>query len=156
MKKLDLGQTLSILANIGVILGIVFLAYELRQNTQAVRLNAVQFQASEEAAFNRLWTDPVIARVRVAMETEGYENLSREQQLQIYGSVQSFLRIQQGLYYQLQQGGLDPNYWSGRQRQLIRLFERPEFLEVWNQEGYAYDDAFRDYIDSIVIPKISQ
>ena len=156
MKKLDLGQTLSILANIGVILGIVFLAYELRQNTQAVRLNAVQFQASEEAAFNRLWTDPVIARVRVAMETEGYENLSREQQLQIYGSVQSFLRIQQGLYYQLQQGGLDPNYWSGRQRQLIRLFERPEFRDVWNQEGYAYDDAFRDYIDSIVVPKMSQ
>lgn len=156
MSKLGLGQTLSILANTGVILGIVFLAFELRQNTQAVRLNAVQFQASEEAAFNRLWTDPAIARARVAMETDGYENLSREQQLQIYGSVQSFLRIQQGLYYQLEQGGLDPNYWSGRQRQLTQLFRRPEFLEVWKQEGYAYDDAFREYIDNVVIPRASR
>lgn len=156
MKKIDLGQAFSILANIGVVLGIVFLAYELRQNTRAVRLNAVQFQASEEAAFNRLWTDPAIARVRVALETHGYESLSREQQLQIYGSVQSFLRIQQGLYYQLEQGGLDPNYWSGRQRQLTQLFKRPEFLEVWNQEGYAYDDAFREYIDSVVISQESR
>ena len=34
MKKIDLGQTISILANVGVIAGIVFLGYELRQNNQ--------------------------------------------------------------------------------------------------------------------------
>ena len=32
MKKIDLGQTITILANVGVIAGIVFLAFELRQN----------------------------------------------------------------------------------------------------------------------------
>jgi hypothetical protein len=32
MKKIDLGQTMNTLANIGVILGIVFLAFELRQS----------------------------------------------------------------------------------------------------------------------------
>lgn len=47
MRKIDLGQTISILANIGVIAGIVFLGYELRQNT---RLLDVQIRAE---AFNR-------------------------------------------------------------------------------------------------------
>jgi hypothetical protein len=32
MKKIDLGQTVNTLANIGVIAGIVFLGFELRQN----------------------------------------------------------------------------------------------------------------------------
>ncbi len=32
MKKLDLSQTIGILANLGVIAGIVFLAFEIRQN----------------------------------------------------------------------------------------------------------------------------
>ena len=32
MKKIDLGQTITILANLGVIAGIVFLAIEVRQN----------------------------------------------------------------------------------------------------------------------------
>jgi hypothetical protein len=32
MKQVDLGQTISIFANIGVIAGIVFLGFELRQN----------------------------------------------------------------------------------------------------------------------------
>jgi len=34
LKKLDLGQTITILANVGVIAGIVFLAIELRQNNE--------------------------------------------------------------------------------------------------------------------------
>ncbi len=33
MKKIDLGQTISILANFGVIAGIVFLGLEIRQST---------------------------------------------------------------------------------------------------------------------------
>ena len=34
MKKLDLGQSITILANVGVIAGIIFLAVELRQNNE--------------------------------------------------------------------------------------------------------------------------
>lgn len=37
MKKVDLGQAITILANLGVIAGIVFLAVEIQQNTAAIR-----------------------------------------------------------------------------------------------------------------------
>ena len=37
MKKIDLGQTVSTLANVGVIAGIVFLAVELRQNNELLQ-----------------------------------------------------------------------------------------------------------------------
>ncbi len=42
MKKISLGQTITILANIGVIAGIVFLRFEMRQNTIAVKSTAAQ------------------------------------------------------------------------------------------------------------------
>ena len=45
MKKIDLGQTVAILANVGVIAGIVFLGYELRQNNELM---------AAEQRFNRL------------------------------------------------------------------------------------------------------
>ena len=45
MKKIDLGQAISLLANVGVIIGLAFLAFELRQNNE--------FMAAE-ARFNRL------------------------------------------------------------------------------------------------------
>ena len=45
MKKINLGQTITIFANIGVIGGILLLAYELRQNNE--------FMGAQER-FNRL------------------------------------------------------------------------------------------------------
>ena len=45
MKKIDIGQTITILANVGVIAGIVFLAFELRQNNSLL---------AAQASFSRL------------------------------------------------------------------------------------------------------
>ena len=39
MKKIDLGQAIGILANVGVTAGIVFLGMELRQNNELVVAN---------------------------------------------------------------------------------------------------------------------
>jgi len=50
MKKIDLGQMITILANIGVIAGIVFLALELRQNNELLLAEAsyAQFNVQRE------------------------------------------------------------------------------------------------------------
>lgn len=37
MKKIDFGQTIAILANLGVIAGIIFLVFELQQNNEMIR-----------------------------------------------------------------------------------------------------------------------
>ena len=46
MKKIDLGQTINILANVGVIAGIVFLAFELQQNNELLgaQIQAYRFE----------------------------------------------------------------------------------------------------------------
>jgi len=53
MKKIELGQTISILANLGVIAGIVFLGLELQQNNTL--LNA-QIRAAR-AQVRIVWND---------------------------------------------------------------------------------------------------
>jgi len=52
MKKFDLGQTISILANVGVIAGIVFLAIEVAQNTESLEetRNLAIAQAQQDRA----------------------------------------------------------------------------------------------------------
>ena len=52
MKKIDLGQTMTVLANIGVIIGIVFLVFELDQNNKQLRAQA-QFNYMESRANTR-------------------------------------------------------------------------------------------------------
>jgi len=42
MKKVDFGQAVQVIANLGVIGGIILLAYEISQNSDAIRLQAAQ------------------------------------------------------------------------------------------------------------------
>ena len=48
MKRIELGQTLSTLANFGVIAGIIFLAFELQQNNELLEAQTSYAQFSVE------------------------------------------------------------------------------------------------------------
>jgi hypothetical protein len=56
MKRIDLGQTIGILANLGVIAGIVFLAVELRQNNELLLAQASysQYNINRERRLTRI------------------------------------------------------------------------------------------------------
>ena len=66
MKKIDLGQTINTLANIGVIAGIVFLVVELRQNNAALESQSRLSHAEKRSEyFVRLSTDPMLMPIMV-------------------------------------------------------------------------------------------
>ena len=53
MKKIDMGQTVQILANVGVIAGIIFLGLELRQNNSLLTAQTLYNQFSIERETRR-------------------------------------------------------------------------------------------------------
>ncbi len=58
MKKIDLGQTITILANVGVIAGIVFLGLELAQNNELLAAQARYNLRVQRAESNRMAMEP--------------------------------------------------------------------------------------------------
>lgn len=70
MKKLSLGESLQLLGNVGVIVGILLLAYELNQNREFAR---IQFSTSNNAAFQefeRAMLNPELASVWAIAATD--------------------------------------------------------------------------------------
>ena len=64
MKKLDLGQTITILANAGVIAGIIFLGVELQQNNELMRAEARDAQNVRLHEFvQQVYTVPELAEI---------------------------------------------------------------------------------------------
>ena len=51
MKNINIGQVIQIVANVGVIAGIVFLGYELRQNSEALDAQARYNHAEARSSF---------------------------------------------------------------------------------------------------------
>jgi len=63
MKKIDLGQAITILANVGVIIGIVFLAIEIRYASDATRLQTIESVSAGWFHLNdAVIRDPQVAR----------------------------------------------------------------------------------------------
>ena len=57
MKKIDLGQAVGIVANLGVIAGIVFLGVELRQNNELLLEEAQRARAQAFRENQGVWAD---------------------------------------------------------------------------------------------------
>jgi len=82
MKKIDLGQTIGILANLGVIAGIAFLAVELSQNNQLLEYEARQAQLNIRKDVNLFIAgNNQLAGVLAKMEAR--DDLTPAEQIQI-------------------------------------------------------------------------
>ncbi len=85
MKKIDLGQALNTFANIGVIAGIIFLAYELNQNNKFLELEA---KATRVQIILDGWeliaSDPALVTLMIKDRNEEVLTATEEMQLNAY------------------------------------------------------------------------
>ncbi len=106
MKKLDLGQTIGIVANLGVIAGIGFLAFELQQNNELMRAEA-RFAQSERALdiFSRITNSPGLAEAYAKLRTG--EELSEVEQVHLQAHVISVYRNFEWQFEEMRLGTID-------------------------------------------------
>ena len=105
MKKIDLGQTINILANVGVIAGIVFLAFELQQNNE---LLGAQIQAYRFETY-RGFADGIQANTTLAgamTKTENGEALTGTEDVLLRATVLNLFRSWQWQYTEAREGRL--------------------------------------------------
>ena len=130
MKKIDTGQALTIVANLGVIAGIVFLGYELRQNQVVV-------QAQTRNEITRMFVDTSRADISTNMvdivdRKLAGESLSSadERRITIWSDI--WLTLFENLDYHRREGLYQQEEYEAQYRE----------MESWiNQE----DDLFRDH-----------
>ncbi len=129
MKKLDLGQSLQLLGNAGVIIGILFLAYELNQNNrflaEEMRSAALQNQISHPELIG---TNSEAARLLYS--SAGDQPLTELERYQRLNLVIALLRRWEWEYQRSLLGFLvltPPEGYRGRFRELQL---EPEWAEV--------------------------
>ena len=109
MSRPDLGQLMTVLANIGVIAGIVFLGFEIRQNTLVSRGAALQGIAEQVVEFQLAAAlDDDWIRIITFLDGGGtYSKLSPEDRLRYGWLVGVSVRIMELRYRQAQLGIID-------------------------------------------------
>jgi len=106
LKKINLGDMAQTIATVGIIGGIVFLGFELRQNNEALRLQARldREDVVRQGLMNRIDNPDVIRATAKAMREE---TLSLEEELLLNDLNRGALMDWWFAYRQAQDGALD-------------------------------------------------
>jgi len=152
MKKIELAQAVSILANVGVITGIVFLVIEISQTNDQLASQArntiFQLRASlERDAINNVGN---IADV-IAKSRRG-ETLTDVEQNRLLARRYQMLQTFQ---YMVQE---DPDGARLQARYMAALLRSdPAMLNLYNGEvaNKGYDPGFVEFMDNNVVPLVS-
>jgi hypothetical protein len=149
MKKIDLSQAVSILANIGVIAGIIFLAYELRQNTLATEITAAQNLVTNIGSRNIVVIESD-EFAQVLLRAEAGEPLTPSETLRLRLFFADALRGWQSIFVQNQQGALDEAIWQTQLAEMeLTINGYASYRSHWERTKDYYSREFVDLIDSL-------
>ena len=139
-----LNKWLTLVANIAILGGLVFLALEVHQNTNAVRSAAVQ-EAINVARVHPLMyvQNPEVNRLAMA----DYGSLSEEDQQRRFWLAVSFWHAMQGLYRQNELGTLPEPEWEVWARIICTNYERSD-PELWARASATHSPDFVQFVEN--------
>ncbi len=137
-------------ANVGVLIGLIVLIYEVRQNTEMMQVQMLDSQVQNEAARRNAVYANDIYRVLSKLEDEGHwpltyqsvKHLSTFERRIIRSFYASRLLIFGNSFYQCQRGYLNEETCQGR-----NLY--PEFIKELNIIGYDMRNMRTSFIAEV-------
>jgi len=148
MKKIDLGQTITILANLGIIAGIAFLAIEVQQNNDQLRIQARQnvYEMQAEIQRNFFRNDGGLADLYFK-EVLG-ENLTVVESSRLASYRTHLIRTMAFIF------GEDPERANDSIDWMTTLFAGRGMMELWEDVRADHDGEFVEFVENNVLPNL--
>ncbi len=145
MKKIDVGQTIGILANLGVVAGILFLVVEIQQNTETLQAE-MRFNQSERTtdAVEQFVSNPQLVGAYVKFERG--DSLSREEDIVLSFYARRIFTSWGWIYGEIQRGTMDETPLSSFRRlfHTYPLGTQPLLAHYW--DDFASGGGRNDFI----------
>ena len=149
-----IGAVGEILGAAAVLFTLVYLARQIKQNTQEVRSSNYHGITDSFNTLNvTISTDPDLARIFIN-GNNSYSQLSDEEQTQYGFFMHAAFRVMDVLYYQSHQGTGDTTLWEAEQLTIDTMLAGQGAREWWRTRPFNFSPDFVAFIDDIVIPRI--
>jgi len=148
MKKIDFGQTANTLANLGVIIGILLLVFELnqaREMTQSQTRNSVAEMLINliESAYG----DPQMAEIQV--KHDAGQSLDPVERFRFAAREDAFWRYRENVHYQYRNGLYDEDEYEALREVWVRDLNTDELRrEIYCQRHDASPRSFTAEMDA--------
>lgn len=136
-----------LVAAVGVILSLIFLAIQLRQNTRAVRSASIQnlvesLADTAQAAVENEYVVPILLKANA-----GYESLTEEERARLHFWLLMTFRRFEGVYFQRTLGLVDLAVIDGFERSHLSILASKSGQAWWPNAKVLFNSRFVSYVD---------
>ena len=145
-----MGALGEIVGALAVVLSLVYLAVQVRENTRALRRAAT----GEAVAAVREWSHRLIDNPSINQlfrkGLEGMENLSADERARFVALLFNFFKTFEHLHYQYAEGGLDPEVWVGWEHVGRAYLTTSGGQQLYGERRQCFNPKFQDWLDALV------
>lgn len=155
MSLSELSAFGDLVASFGVIVTLIFLALQMRQNTKALRLSTAHAVTAElQDMFSLLAGDQGLADVLV--EAGHHTELKGVTRVRYWTFTSNLLRIYENAYLLKREDSISEAQWSGMTRLMIDYKSMAAFAGYWEDRKHWLSDEFRAYMDAEIMTSPSR
>lgn len=145
----DLGSIGELLAAMATIATLVYLAMQIRQNTEAVRIQTYQaIMDSSNRLGDSLAEQNVDAIYRKGRKSP--DSCTPQEMAQFMLIAGQVVNLYEGLYLHRQSGAIDDDFFENRWRTFNRIMHQPGFRRMWERAGAYYAKSFTRAVDQML------
>lgn len=149
MKIKKVAAIAEIVSAIAVVISLIYVAYELRQNTAAVRSTAYQsIHDAEDLFWQSISADAQLSSVWDAGLSGGLDALQPAARSQFAITVRRLIYLYQNVHYQRRKGVVDDELWSAWLASLDEHLDMKGFTEVLTDTRPHLSEPFNELLDS--------
>ena len=152
MSIVELDALGEFIAPFGVLATLIYLAIQMRQNTQVLRLDTAQVVTKElQQMFSLLASGEGLSKVFV--EAGKNSNLSDVNKVRYFTFTSNIMRVCENAYLQNRENAIGPEHWEGVVRMMIDYSKMSAFADYWAYRKHWMSSEFQHFLDSEIIPK---
>ncbi len=134
-----------IIGGVAVVFSLIYVGFQVAQNTQAIRINTVQQSLSwilNESEHILLYED-----LRETMLTDDLTSLNPTDRQQHDVQRLTMLRVFEYQHFLYAEGQLDDGMWSGLKQRMMDFGSQENLRIVWDERKTWFNPRFREFME---------
>lgn len=144
----ELGNIGEFVSSIGVIVSLIYLALQVRKNTETERTSTYQSVVSDFGSLNRAMASTPELSYLFVKAMENFGELSSDEKARISQLFFAAFHYFENMFYQNQKGYLEEDVWRGWKRIMLSYYARPGFQTWWSVRRDVYSQAFGEFLET--------
>lgn len=143
----NLGNIGDFIGGFGVVVTVIYLAFQVRQNTASTRSASYQSVVAAVAEWTlQLGLNPDATRIFGA-GIEDLESLSKEEKVQFNFILASVIRHFENIHFQFISGAIENDVWDGWSSRILGIMGNPGAETWWASQKTAFSREFQHFVD---------